>query len=83
MNSGAKWVKTPPKSGFYSTTIFPGTRVCQSRETGILEITFSREIPGREIPGANTSKNVVNMGLRNLNQMLQHFPITNHAGALQ
>ena len=51
MNSGAKLAKTPPKSGFYSTTIFPGTRACQSRETGILEITFSREIPGREIPG--------------------------------
>ena len=54
MNSGGKRAKIPPKSGFYSTTIFPGTRACQSRETGILEITFSREIPGREIPGGNT-----------------------------
>ena len=54
MNSWEKRAKTPPKSGFYSTTIFPGTRACKSRETGILEITFSREIPGREIPGGNT-----------------------------
>ena len=58
MNSWEKRAKTHPKSGFYSTTIFPGTRACKSRETGILEITFSREIPGREIPGGNTNLDV-------------------------
>ena len=51
MNSGEKRTKTTPKSGFYSPTNFPGTRACQSRETGILQITFSREIPSRDFPG--------------------------------
>ena len=45
------------KYAFKSYAIFPGIPPFLSRETGILKSAFSREFPGREIPGLGTKCN--------------------------